>query len=139
MATEYHVSLNGDNNNTCTLSNPFRTISFPAKIAKPGDNETKCIQKIGFVAEFELEEEGEQVFLNLELDNSFLESMTTLVTTERLGYTIVSDAVFENPDGTPFRLDQDYHGLKRNDNNPVPGPFENMDKRKMQIMIWKGL
>jgi len=39
-AKEYHVSVNGDDNATGSLSEPFRTISLAAKIAQSGDTIT---------------------------------------------------------------------------------------------------
>ncbi len=36
-ATEFHVSVNGDDNNDGSLSRPLRTISAAARVAQPGD------------------------------------------------------------------------------------------------------
>ncbi len=36
-----------------------------------------------------------------------------MVTTARLGTTIVSEAVFEHPDGSPYVIDRDLMGIKR--------------------------
>lgn len=40
-----------------------------------------------------------------------------------LGKTAVSKVPFENPDGSPVKIDRDYFGKKRHA-NPFPGPFE---------------
>jgi hypothetical protein len=45
-------------------------------------------------------EKAEAVYLDVEFGNSIFEARTSLVTTETLGVTIVSEAVFENADGT---------------------------------------
>jgi len=37
FAKEFHVSVNGDNSNEGSASTPFRTISFAAQLAQPGD------------------------------------------------------------------------------------------------------
>jgi hypothetical protein len=36
-AKEYHVSVNGNNQNNGSVSKPFKTINFAAQLAKPGD------------------------------------------------------------------------------------------------------
>ena len=56
--------------------------------------------------------------------NWFLQSARRLVTTELLGETVVSDAVYDNPDGTPLKIDTDYFGKPRAPSDPTPGPFE---------------
>ena len=47
-----------------------------------------------------------------------------LVTTELLGNAVVPGVPFENPDGSPYRIDADFYGVGRNTNNPCAGPFE---------------
>ena len=37
--------------------------------------------------------------------------------------SLLSFTCFEQPDGTPYRIDIDYFGKKRNEGNPFPGPF----------------
>jgi alpha-L-arabinofuranosidase len=49
---------------------------------------------------------------------------TRMVTTESLGHALVPGQPFANQDGSPYRLDRDYFGKKRNETNPFPGPFE---------------
>jgi alpha-N-arabinofuranosidase len=48
----------------------------------------------------------------------------SIVTTELLGKARIPDAPFENPDGSPFTIDRDYFGRKRNTAAPNAGPFE---------------
>ncbi|MBT3192969.1 MAG: DUF1565 domain-containing protein [Verrucomicrobia bacterium] len=65
-----------------------------------------------------------------------LKSKREIVTTETLGNAKIPDAPFENPDGTPYRLDADYFGKKRNTENPAPGPFAAQSGKKIQIKVW---
>ncbi len=37
FSKEYHISVNGNNANDGSASTPFKTISFAAQIAQPGD------------------------------------------------------------------------------------------------------
>jgi len=59
----------------------------------------------------------------------------SVVTTELLGKAKIPDASFENPDGTPYRLDTDYFGTKRNTENPAPGPFAAQTGSKIQLKV----
>ena len=60
----------------------------------------------------------------------------TLITTELLGKTVISDAKFEYPDGSPVSIDTDYFGNPRDKSNPTPGPFEGLKEGKQLIKIW---
>ena len=59
-----------------------------------------------------------------------------LVTTELLGKAVIPDAPFENPDGTPYRIDADYFGEKRDASNPAPGPFRFTGENKVRLNVW---
>ena len=52
------------------------------------------------------------------------------VTTKLLGKALVPGCAFENPDGSPLRLNTDYFGEKRSAKNPFPGPFEKWQRPK---------
>jgi len=49
----------------------------------------------------------------------------------------LADQAFENPDGTPLRIDTDYFGRKRNEKNPFLGPFELSESGKQTLKVWK--
>jgi alpha-N-arabinofuranosidase len=68
-----------------------------------------------------LEEKEDQLWITVPQDPDA--KKRTLVTTERLGKASIPDATFENPDGTPYRLNTDYFGKKHNEENPPAGPF----------------
>jgi alpha-N-arabinofuranosidase len=57
------------------------------------------------------------------------------VTTELLGHSCVSGARFEQADGAPIRVNRDYFGNLRNEQNPAPGPFE-LPVGTVQLKIW---
>ncbi len=59
-----------------------------------------------------------------------------LVTTEMLGRAAIPDLPYEQPDGTPYRLDADYFGNKREAGNPAPGPFEHLGEETNTLKIW---
>ena len=59
-----------------------------------------------------------------------------IVTTELLGKAKIPDAPFQNPDGTPYRLDTDYFGKERNPENPALGPFAAQRDKIIHRKVW---
>jgi alpha-N-arabinofuranosidase len=64
------------------------------------------------------------------------EAKRQLVTTELLGRAKVTGCAFENPDGSPLRIQTDYFGHKRSNKNPFPGPFEDAADRQVELRVW---
>ena len=46
------------------------------------------------------------------------------------------DVPFEQPDGSPWKIDSDYAGRKRDPANPSAGPFENPGTGRQSIKVW---
>ena len=44
--------------------------------------------------------------------------------------------MFENPDGTPVKIDEDYFGHLRSGENAVPGPFVDLEKGSVNLKVW---
>ena len=57
------------------------------------------------------------------------------VTTARLGTTLVSQMAFENPDGSPLRVDRDFFGKPIDVANPTPGPFADPGVGTIEISL----
>jgi alpha-N-arabinofuranosidase len=90
-----------------------------------------------FDPQIKLVEEKESVYLHITLDNTWAEKpLRQLVTTELLGRAKVPDLPYEQPDGSPLRVDTDYLGKKRSDKNPTPGPFEDPGQGKLVLKVW---
>jgi hypothetical protein len=81
-------------------------------------------------------EEGNNVYLQLTLDSSYFNHKSQLVTTALLGKAKMSNEAYENPDGSPLKIDTDYLGNKRSALNPSAGPFENPGKGLLKLKIW---
>jgi len=80
-------------------------------------------------------EEG--LYLELDLDKPlFGNEERRLVTTELLGRAKIPDLPFEQPDGTPYRLDRDYFGAMRDAKNPAPGPFRIRRGVDISLKVW---
>ncbi|HVM47196.1 MAG TPA: carbohydrate-binding protein [Candidatus Acidoferrum sp.] len=64
------------------------------------------------------------------------EAKDQLVTTELLGRAKVTGCAYENPDGSPLRINTDYFGHKRSNEHPFPGPFEKVAAGEMGRKVW---
>ena len=99
--------------------------------------ETNFLMEENFDDGAKLVTKKEKMYLEIALDKNWLtKQKRKLVTGQLLGKAIVSDLSFENPDGSPLRIDMDYSGRKRNTLNPSPGPFEIMKSGRQQIRVW---
>ena len=104
--------------------------------AKPCIKETHCLEKAEFNPEVKVVEEGDSVFLHITLDDSLYALDNPLVTTSLLGRAKMANAAYENPDGTPLKINTDYFGKKRSEADPSAGPFENPGEGKLTLKVW---
>jgi len=79
-----------------------------------------------------VEKDG-NVFLNVNLGQALSKAATPLVTSELLGKAKIAGVGYENPDGSPLKLDADYFGKKRNDVRPGAGPFETVSGGELKV------
>ena len=96
------------------------------KGTKPYKEETNCVYQAGFDPQIEIVEEDGGVYFYITLDKSYKALKTKFITTQLLGKAVIPDQAFENPDGSSLKIDTDYFGKKRNENNPYAGHFENL-------------
>jgi hypothetical protein len=61
---------------------------------------------------------------------------TQTITTSVLGKTKMSGASFENPDGSPLKIDTDYFGGIRPSKSPFVGPFKELKLGEQTIRVW---
>ncbi|MDE6932324.1 MAG: hypothetical protein K2P37_06515 [Oscillospiraceae bacterium] len=80
-------------------------------------------------------EEDETVYLEVEIPGDVLYG-GRLLTSEHLGFVRIVGQRFENPDGSPLRLNRDMNGTLRSE-RPIPGPVENLKPGKNRIVIWQ--
>lgn len=84
-----------------------------------------------------LVQEGNKLYLDITLDKGWISARKrALVTSSLLGKAAVPNLPFENPDGTPVTIDNDYQGHKRNIDRPSPGPFEITHSGRQRIRVW---
>jgi alpha-N-arabinofuranosidase len=104
--------------------------------AKPYHKETNCLEKAEFDPDVKVVEEGDSVFLHITLDDSLHALDNPLVTTALLGRAQIPNVAYENPDGTPLKIDTDYFDKKRSEANLSAGPFENPGEGKLTLKVW---
>jgi len=85
---------------------------------------------------FTLVEEGENVYLEFNMDEDQLKVETQVATSDLLGKATVPDAPFEDYDGSLLVIDKDYLGNERDLQHPSPGPFENLKAGYNRIKLW---
>jgi hypothetical protein len=105
--------------------------------AKAYKNETNSIEKPDFNPGIVIEVSDDGLFLNLNFDASVREVKTTLITTQRLGTTIVSEGIFEDFDGNPYSIVTDFLGANRLGSHPGVGPLESLEVGKSRVKIWE--
>jgi len=81
--------------------------------------------------------EKNDLYLHIKVDKTWSQMRSRRpVTSELLGRAKIPNLPYEQPDGSPYRIDADYFGRKRNPDNPFPGPFEPGDEEKMAMKVW---
>ncbi len=106
------------------------------KGARPYYKENGALRLPGANSKPEIVEEGDGVYLRLNLGAEVRKAATKLVNTELLGKARVPGLAYENPDGSPLIVDIDYLGKKRNPANPSAGPFENPGQGDLKLKVW---
>ncbi len=104
--------------------------------ARHFNKEVNYIENPDFKPSVVISREGEDVFIEFNLEGKAAEIKTSLVTTERLGKAKMSKEGYENPDGSQLRIDSDYSGNKRSETNPSAGPFENPGVGTIRMKVW---
>ncbi len=80
-------------------------------------------------------EQGDRVYLRLNLGGELAKAVTSLVNTERLGKAKVPGLAYESASGSPIVIDTDFLGKKRNSTRPTPGPFESV-QGELNLKLW---
>ena len=122
----------------------YNAVKLPVQIegnvyfkgAKPCIKETNYVENPDFDPKIEIVEQGESAYLYITLDDSSKSLNNKLVTTKLLGKAVIPGQAYENPDGSPLKIDTDYFGKKRNDKNPTAGPFENPGQGRLSLKLW---
>lgn len=104
--------------------------------ARPYARESKAVSLPAVDPKVRIVEEGQNVYLHLVWSAAMRNPGTVLVTTELLGKAKVPELAYENPDGSPVKVDRDYFGQRRGAASPTPGPFENLGEGELRLKVW---
>jgi len=104
--------------------------------ARPFEAENDPVSNVDFGTHAKIIKKEDGVYLEIKMEKDWLQRKRKLITTELLGKAENPDLPFVQPDDTPYRLDIDYSGGKRNTKNPTPGPFEEIKDGLMIIQVW---
>ena len=107
------------------------------KGAKNSKHELNPLVLSDFDPKLKLNKENGDTYLHITFDKTWAkEHSRKLITTELLGKTLIPDLPYKKPDGSPYLIDTDYLGAKRNTANPFPGPFELSEGGKQVLKVW---
>jgi len=104
--------------------------------AQPYSTEAKSLVLITNNPSVKLEQKDGQFLLQCHWGAELKQAGTVLVTTALLGRAKIPNLPYENPDGSPLRIDNDYFGKPRQSQNPTPGPFENAGEAILELKVW---
>jgi hypothetical protein len=96
--------------------------------------EESALNLPGTHPQIEIIDEGERVYLRLNLGSDLEKAATRLVNTELLGKAKTPGLAYENADGSPVVIEADYFGRKRQAARPSAGPFE--APGDLKIRVW---
>jgi alpha-N-arabinofuranosidase len=107
------------------------------KGAKPSKHETAPVLKPQSDPAVQLITKSDGLYLEMTFDKELSDGQSRkMVTTDLLGKAVIPNVPFEQPDGSPWKIDSDYAGRKRDPANPSAGPFENPGTGRQSIKVW---
>lgn len=121
----------------------FNTVEQPVYInhnayfkgAEAFERENEKLEATNFNPNLEIIEEGNEVYLSLELPEEFATFLGEIQSTLTLERVRIVDAEFENPDGSEVVLDTDYLGNQR-EAKSVIGPIGKLQAGKNYLKVW---
>lgn len=121
----------------------FKQVEQPAYIsanayyngAQGFDRESDGYTDQAFDPAIKIVEEGQQVFLEIQITKELLDVPAKIASTETLGTVRIVDAIFDDPHGNPIAIDHDYLGAHRSE-KPIVGPIEGLKAGLNRIKVW---
>lgn len=104
--------------------------------AVPSKIETNFVENRRLNPGISLSKENDGYYLNITVDESLYRVKTKPVNTALLGAAFQSETPYENSDGSPVTINEDYFGTNRNTETPLVGPLQNLKIGKNRIKVW---
>jgi alpha-N-arabinofuranosidase len=99
--------------------------------------DTESVSRPDFDPAIKLLEKADGWYLSMAVETAWRDAAKRpLVSGSMLGKAKIPDVPFENPDGSPVRIDTDYFGRKRHSTKPFPGPFEAPGNGVGVVKVW---
>ncbi len=109
-------------------------VSLTSSNAAGGSDRIKALDT---EAKLKLTDRGDTVELHITLSGMIDRQINTdMVTTALLGKTKIGGLPYVERDDTSIRIFRDYFGFKRNEDNPIPGPFEIQADGRHVLQVW---
>jgi alpha-L-arabinofuranosidase len=121
----------------------FHSVSQPVYInrnayyygANSFERENERVVADHFNPDIKLIEDGNEVYLSINLPEDFESFLGEILSTETLERALIVDAEFENPDGSEVIVNKDLLGKQRSQMS-VLGPIANLQAGKNYIKVW---
>ena len=105
--------------------------------AKPSKFDTNAVVMPDSDPGWKLTQKPGGWYLELVQDPAWREAAKRqMVTTKLLGKAKIPNLRYENPNGSPLKIDADYFGKPRNPSNPTLGPFETPETGLVSTKVW---
>ncbi|MGH9599071.1 MAG: right-handed parallel beta-helix repeat-containing protein [Terracidiphilus sp.] len=105
--------------------------------AKPSKFDKHAVVKPDFDPDLQLVSKPDGLYLEIKLARTWTRRpRRKLVTTALLGKAVIPNLPYEQPDGSPIRIDADYFGKGRDESNPAPGPFAHPRSGNLSLKVW---
>lgn len=105
--------------------------------ARPSRHDKEPLVDATYDPSLRLTRNGNGYVLDIALDKSWASKRKChLITTDLLGKATISGVAYENADGTPLNILNDYFGKKRDTEHPFPGPFEFTTSDTHGLPVW---
>ena len=105
--------------------------------AQPVIDENNSLVLTNLDPAIRLKEKFDGWWLEMSIDpKGISEKKRHIITTSLLGTVKIPNTSFIQYDGTPYRLEKDFYGEKRDKDNPFPGPFEYLKPGNNTLKVW---
>ncbi|MBV5314609.1 MAG: carbohydrate-binding protein [Prolixibacteraceae bacterium] len=141
VSDDKYNELFADNLGLCVYDQYEYLIQAEGNVYLPGSrpfkHEKNYLQIEHFNPQIKLLEKDNGWWLEMNVDPAWQEKCSyPVITSKLLGEANISSATFETRDKSPYLINTDYSGKKRDANNPFPGPFEINKAGKQTINVW---
>ncbi|MBX7258069.1 MAG: carbohydrate-binding protein [Candidatus Hydrogenedentes bacterium] len=124
---------------------PYDTAKLPVwmsgnvylKGAKPSKHEVEALALPDVDPGVQLVDKDDGTYLEFAVDPAWSSGKgCQVVNSELLGKAAISGAPYEQRDGSPFRLTEDFFGKERTTPTPTPGPFSISGGDEFSVKVW---